>query len=82
MILGPAGASGATRAPAGPYDVYVRGRLVATRTKLSEAKAYVDSLHGPGDWKMRRTEPVPAHHYYFGPTTEFGPTTFWTRELP
>lgn len=81
VILGPAGASGSTRAPAGPYDVYIRGRLVATRPRLGEAKAFVEKLHGPGEWKMRRTEPVMSHHYYYGPTEEFGPTAFWTREL-
>jgi hypothetical protein len=63
------------------YEIYIHGKLVATRLGLAVAQAYVDSFYAPGQWTRRKTDPVTVNHYYFGPTNEFGPTYYWTRDL-
>lgn len=80
-ILGQSGAPGGTRPRVQTYEVFVKGKLVATRHTLTEARDTADDLLGtPGFWTRRQVDPVMVTHYYFGDTEEFGPTYFWTRE--
>jgi hypothetical protein len=65
------------------YEVYVGGRIIATRPRLDEAQEAAEghcgcSLH----WTRRRLEDFVVDHPFFGPTTEFtSPTTIWTADL-
>lgn len=80
-ILGQSGAPGGTRPRVQTYDCYLKGKLVATRHTLTEARDTVDDLIGiSGLWTRRQVDPVQAVHYYYGPTEEFGPVTYWTRD--
>lgn len=83
VILGQTGGSGSTRPRIQSYEVYLRGRLVATRPSLSAAKAVIEAQEGrPLEWQRATTDPVQVEHYYFGETEEFGsPTTYWHASL-
>ena len=70
-------------APRPSYEVYVRGRQVATRSRLDEAKEVVEKQFGPLEWSRKRTEPFEVTHRTFGDTTEFtDPVTLHVAELP
>lgn len=81
VILGPAGGPGSTRPRAATYEVYVDGRLVASRPRLIEAQEYVEQRRPGITWRTVKSEPLKVVHHHFGPTSEFGsPTTFWVGE--
>lgn len=81
VILSQGGSGGGTTPRLRVYDIYVRGQIVATRPGLAVAQKWVEDNYGPGEWTRRKTDPVSAHHYYFGETEEFAPTVYYTREL-
>ena len=81
VVIGQSGASGGTNPGSQVYDIFVRGKLVATRHTLASAKEAADQLlTAEGVWKRRTMNPVQVTHYFFGDTTEFAPTYFWTRD--
>lgn len=78
VVLGQTSGKGGTRPRVQAYEVYIHGRLVAVRHKLSEAKEYIEARHGPLTWTEHRTEPMRVVHYTLGETDEFGsPTLYW-----
>lgn len=80
VILGQSGAPGGTRPRVQTYEVFVKGKLVATRHTLTEARDTADNILGDsGIWTRRKVDPVQVTHYFYGPTEEFSPVFFWTR---
>ena len=71
---------------AGPrptYEVFIRGRQVATRDRLDDAKTFVEKEYGPLQWSRKRLDKMEVTHRFFGPTTEFGEAaTIHSAELP
>jgi hypothetical protein len=60
------------------YEVYTFGEQIATRQTLAEAKAEVETVYGPLQWKRQELPLFEVDHQYFGPTTEFtDPTTIY-----
>lgn len=53
------------------FDVYVKGELIASAHSLADAKARVESKHGPQEWKRIKLTDYLELHPYWGPTTEF-----------
>ena len=53
------------------YETYTYGQLVATRQSLDEAKAAVEDVYGPLDWKRVELPLVTVEHIYFGETDAF-----------
>lgn len=71
---------------AGPrpsYEVFIRGRQVATRDRLDDAKTFVEKEYGPLQWSRKRLDKMEVTHRFFGPTTEFGEAaTIHVSDLP
>lgn len=53
------------------WDVFVFGKLIATRHSLSEARSVVEDLYGEVPWYRVVLPFVEVEHPTLGPTTEF-----------
>lgn len=60
------------------WECYERGKLMAIRHSLLDAKAFFEDRFGPQSWQQVDLAKVKYDHPYFGPTTEFtAPTRVW-----
>ena len=78
VISSEGGASGRKQ-----FEIHVKGKPFANRSRLDEAKRAVEDRYGPLQWRAIRLDKVVTDHYFVGPTTEFtSPTTIWVASLP
>ena len=64
------------------FEIHVNGAPFANRSRLDEAKAAVEKVYGPLQWRQVRLDKMEANHYFFGPSTEWtSPTTIWVADL-
>lgn len=64
------------------FEIHVQGSPFGNRPTLAEAKAAVEAVYGPLQWRTVRLPKLETDHYHFGPTTEFtSPVTIWAADL-
>ncbi len=65
------------------FEIHVGGHPFANRPRLDEAKAAVEAVYGPLQWRRVTLDKMEADHYFYGPTDEFtSPLTIWVADLP
>lgn len=66
------------------YTLYTYGEPLASHPTLGQAKANLEEIYGPLQWKRHRPEKLTVVHKHFGPTQEFSdPSEFhFVHRLP